>query len=161
MAPHKFSSVYPYTKTDPNAPTAASCPGQLNLGWTKENIWYLSWGHPSDSSVPVPQIYNELGHQALQWAAIKRWGEINHLPTPPLFAAGAMSQLRACAYLNHPAICHGTENTPLAAWAQLYDTANQFEPLMQYATDVTWDPSINVDLQGRKVQVWDNDENWP
>ncbi|WP_156184999.1 hypothetical protein [Allosalinactinospora lopnorensis] len=105
-------------------------------GWTLADVHYVSSGAAS-SIEAVPQIYRTDGTQARQWAAISAWGARNGQGT--IRFAGAMSQNTACSQRGD---CSHTDNTPEAAWNQLWEELNTHPetqiPALPTATDIRW-----------------------
>ncbi len=80
--------------------------------WTQYDYWYVSWGNPSAFS--TPEIYNQTGAQAQQWAMISLYSVQHH--SGPIVFMGPMDQHNI-----QPGCCTGTNNTATQAWDQLWN----------------------------------------
>lgn len=105
-------------------------------GWTLADVHHVSTG-AAPTIRAIPQIYRTDGIQARQWAAVSSWGARND--AGPVRFAGAMSQHTACGQRGG---CSATDNTPKAAWTQLFEELNSHDETavssLPTATDIRW-----------------------
>lgn len=105
-------------------------------GWTLADVHHVSTG-AAPTIEAIPQIHRTDGIQARQWAAISSWGT-RHSSGPVRFA-GTMSQNTACDQRRD---CSATDNTPKAAWTQLWEELNSHDETaishLPTATDIRW-----------------------
>ncbi|MGI5122141.1 hypothetical protein ACQEU5_21780 [Marinactinospora thermotolerans] len=124
------------------ANSADGCPGygssstSCSNGWSLADLHYVATG--ADPSIrAIPQIYRTDGIQARQWAAISAWGARSGKGNVRF--VGAMSQRKACEQRGG---CSTTNNTPQAAWTQLYEELNSHSDTkvaeLPYSTDMRW-----------------------
>jgi hypothetical protein len=111
----------------------AQCAG----GWTLDDMVYVASG-ASPTLWMVPEIYDNNGVLAAQWATIAAHG--SHGGEPVRFL-GVMTQFGACRSVDDPA-CPRLDNTPQEAWLQLHGALAayggiEFHPA-RYATDIDW-----------------------
>jgi hypothetical protein len=122
---------------------AAGCPYEdkplLGCGtssypeWTQEDVWYVSWGF--GPSLPLPLIYLTNGIHAQQWAFLSQYSVANH--GIRIDFTGVFTQSQACEQWS----CNGTDNTPAAAYEQLYYELNKYPATAQeldWMTDIRW-----------------------
>lgn len=107
-----------------------------NNGWTQDGIQWLSWG--AQPSVPLPEIYSNLGTHALQWEKIslRSWRALGGA----MVFRGTLTQWIACQQVG----CNAElDNTPAQGWQQLYDALNDgqdghpAQPILQYSSDIS------------------------
>lgn len=131
-AGHDFA-LYNFGACD-GCPYLASQNWVLPNGWTKEDVWYVSWG--ASTAYPLPEIYLTNGWNASQWYLMSVWAFNTH--GSPMVMSGAMTQWQACQDVGG---CTSTDNTPAQGWLQLYNMLNAdartAQPL-KWSTDITW-----------------------
>ncbi|RCV48023.1 hypothetical protein DEF23_25750 [Marinitenerispora sediminis] len=119
-----------------SCPTYGSSATACANGWSLGDLHYVATG-AARSIHAIPQIYRTDGIQARQWSAISSWGVRNG--AGPVRFAGAMSQRMAC---DQRGGCTNTNNTPTAAWTQLYEELNAHSDTavreLPYVTDMRW-----------------------
>ncbi|WP_211302781.1 hypothetical protein [Allonocardiopsis opalescens] len=127
-------TLYAVNSAD-GCPTYGSTSTTCNNGWTVADVHYVSTGAASTVRA-IPQIYRTDGIQARQWSRISSWGARGS--AGPVRFAGAFSQRTACQQRG----CTNTDNTPAAAWTQLYNELNAHSETavdsLPYSTDVRW-----------------------
>ena len=131
-APTETFALYNFGACD-GCPYLASQNWVLPNGWTKADVWYVSWG--AETTYPLPEIYLTNGRNASQWYLMGVWSYINHGSS--MNFSGSFTQWQACQERG----CTGTDNTPAQGWTQLYNALNAdtrtAQPL-KWATDITW-----------------------
>lgn len=111
----------------------------LNSGWTVEQ-YYQAMTFDAGGTYAVPQNYNTLQNQALEYAAISEYGQQAHGHGVAFY--GALTQFVACKQF--PAQCSQVDNFPLFGFATLYDTVQRnsyvsgLQASMQAASDIFW-----------------------
>ncbi|MDA8371646.1 MAG: hypothetical protein M0026_17530 [Nocardiopsaceae bacterium] len=117
-------------------PVHGSASTSCNNGWDLADLHYVATG-AAPTIRAVPQIYRTDGIQARQWAAISSWGATHG--NGPVRFAGSLSQHTACSQRGG---CPTTDNTPEAAWTQLWNELNAHPETqisaLPYATDMRW-----------------------
>ncbi|RNL86896.1 hypothetical protein [Halostreptopolyspora alba] len=122
--------------------SADGCPQHGSSTTTCANEWTLAdLHHVSTGAAPtieaIPQIHRTDGTQTRQWAAVSSWGARHG--SGPIRFAGAMSQNTACDQRRD---CTATDNTPKAAWTQLWHELNSHDETaisrLPTATDIRW-----------------------
>ena len=114
------------------------CPScQIPNNWTREDIWYVSWGLPA--AWPLPLIYAKSGINADQWYRMSLYSVTNH-GTRMVFR-GTGTQWQACQQKS-PSLCasNGTDNTPALGWGQLAHWLNT-DP------NTSWTPAWSTDIR--------------
>lgn len=132
-----------------NFGTCDSCPyrGHPNwspegLGWSLENIYYVSFGAPPAGI--TPEIYSKVdeplfGMHAYQWQNLK-------LIYPSLFFSGTVTQYDACHdpmnTNGEECIINSLDNTPAEGWILLFTALNSnpisSQPILPWSTDFSW-----------------------
>ncbi|MFC7330993.1 hypothetical protein [Marinactinospora rubrisoli] len=129
------STLYAANSAD-SCPTYGSTATACANGWSLGDVHYVATG-AARSIRAIPQIYRTDGIQARQWSAVSAWG-VRHGSGPVRFA-GAMSQRKACEQRGG---CTNTNNTPTAAWTQLYNELNAHSETavreLPFSTDMRW-----------------------
>ncbi len=126
-----------------NYGSCTNCPTRLNPAlqppndWTLEDLWYVSYGLPS--AWPVPEIYNNNGVNARQWAYLSYYAVTQH--GAPIHFPALMTQWQACQQVAD-AECETLDNTPQESHNQLlselaYWPATRQESL-GWVTDICW-----------------------
>jgi hypothetical protein len=111
-----------------------SCGTSTYLGWTIEDVWYVSYGAPS--ALPLPLIYLTTGVHAKQWANLSRYSVTQH--GYRMDFTGVFTQWRACQQFGG---CYTTDNTPDAAYQQLSFELSKSPATAQnlpWKTDIRW-----------------------
>lgn len=115
-------------------PTRLAPQWQCASPWTKEDVWYISFG--SGASYPMPLIYATNGVNARQWAWLSVYAVEQH--GAPMNFKGAFTQFQACQQRGG---CDLLDNTPAQGWQQLYDELKFDERTKQHlawSTDIKW-----------------------
>lgn len=114
-----------------------ACPSCISPnGWTREDVWYVSYGPAANW--PFPEIYLRSGIHADQWYRMSVYSHTYH--GGRLHFLGTLTQWQACQ-TNGP--CNGTDNTPEEGWTQLQAKLNSDERTRQpiiYTSDISWLP---------------------
>ncbi|MBI9044367.1 MAG: peptidoglycan DD-metalloendopeptidase family protein [Anaerolineaceae bacterium] len=108
-----------------------SCAG----AWTKEDIWYISYG--SGMSYPLPLIYADTGVNAEQWYLLSLYGYTEH--GLPMDFVGVMTQKQSCIQVGGD--CGTLDNTPRQGYQYLYNEINSninTAQDMRWSTDIMW-----------------------
>ena len=132
-APAELYALYNFGACD-GCPYLASQNWALPYDWTKEDVWYVSWG--AWTTYTLPEIYLTNGWNASQWYLMSIWAHTNH--DSAIRFAGSFTQWQACQDVGG---CTSTGNTPTVGWTQLYNALNADARTMQglpLATDITW-----------------------
>ncbi len=123
---------------------AQGCPttgtGPCDLGWTQEDIWYVSWGSAANP-LPVPEIYFNAPpgppSNARQWVTLAALHG-----GAPMFIPGVLTQWQACQDPGRK--CDRGYNTPIQAWRQTMDALYAVTPdpntgqNVLFSSDITW-----------------------
>ncbi len=127
-----------------NFGSCTNCPTRLNPSllppndWTLEDIWYVSYGLPA--AWPVPEIYNNNGVNARQWAYLSRYAALQH--GLPLVFPALMSQWQACLQVSNDPDCETLDNTPSESYTQLMSELAYWPETRQdsisWVTDICW-----------------------
>ena len=137
-----------------NVGDAAGCPQKCAAGWTKDDVWYVSWG--AAPSELLPEIYNSAN--AAAWAGLSLYG-YQHYGESMVFS-GALTEFQACVQRPSDSTCKSrftkkqlagckglpTSNLCVAAiasgWQQLYDklkaNSRTAQETLPWSTDVKW-----------------------
>jgi len=91
--------------------------------WTLEDGLYVSWSPPY--LAPVPEIYNEVGAHAWQWATLSKYSADTNPQKGKIVFSGVLTNWKACEGLN----CTGFKNAPERGWIQLFDTLFQYSAI--------------------------------
>lgn len=116
----------------PERAADAPASGPYAFGWTAADLWAVS---AQGSTQVLPQMYNELGTQARQWATLAQvtasLGRINF--------AGALTQYGACEDQHDP--CAELKNRPGLGWQQFSQALKEqrISTQLTWSTDVRWD----------------------
>ena len=131
-------NLYPYL----NFGDANSCPTRFfphwdcKDPWTKEDLWYVSYG--VGAAFPLPLIYATDTGNAQQWALMSLWAAQNK--GAPMQIQGVMTQWQACQ--QYPSGCGpGLDNRPEEGWQQLYDELARdarTKQELRWSTDILW-----------------------
>ena len=115
----------------------AGCPTCTSPnGWTREDVWYVSYGPAANW--PFPEIYLTSGIHADQWYRISVYSHDYH--GGRMHFLGTLTQWGACQTYGP---CNGTDNTPEEGWQQLQEKLNADERTAQpviYSSDISWPP---------------------
>ena len=84
--------------------------------WTQGGVWQFAWGGGALGA--IPEIYNQAGHNALQWQQVNRWAYLNS--REPVAILATLTQHNACMERGGCSDGDGTDNTPAAGFWQLY-----------------------------------------
>lgn len=108
-------------------------------GWTVDNIYQLAAG--VSGARAIPQIYATNGVNAEQWYRISLHGSTAYGARIPF--RGTMTQQTACADLNQPPECLGTNVSPAIGWTFLQnqisaDARTRLGGPIQWSTDISW-----------------------
>jgi hypothetical protein len=120
-------------------------PGFVN-GWTHSLIYSVASG--TSLRYPIPQIYNTMWSNALQWQNLNQYMMQNFYTAPMIFW-GVMTQQTACIEndigANNGPHCDATiKNSPAEGWQQLQqvlasDPQTQNTAVLNlYLTDISW-----------------------
>ena len=108
---------------------AAGCPTRsypnwtCNPPWTREDVWYVSFG--VGAAYPLPLIYSRDGANAQQWALLSLYSYTQHGARMDI--KGSFTQYQACQQF--PDGCGtGLNNTPSQGWTQLKNRAKSRQP---------------------------------
>jgi hypothetical protein len=124
-------------------------------GWTREDAWYVVYG--TRPAWPLPEIYIKNGLNAQQWALLSQYSY-----TAKKFAfifVGVFTQMQAC--IQSPGQCPGVDNSPAAAWNQLYvelsrNANTSFIP--PWSTDIKWwNGVVTLNASGQPPPVLKNE----
>lgn len=131
-------NLYPYLDFG----DANSCPTRVfphwdcKDAWTKEDLWYVSYG--VGAAFPLPLIYATDTGNAQQWALMSLWAAQNK--GAPMQIQGVMTQWQACQ--QYPSGCGpGLDNRPEEGWQQLYDELARdarTKQELRWSTDILW-----------------------
>jgi hypothetical protein len=109
----------------------------LVFDWTLFYVHYTAWR--VSPAWPIPEIYNENGYNARQWAYLSYWGVTRPTPYAPIYFSGEMTQYQACGGAPE---CTGINNTPVQGWTQLLSEINYWPQTSQttipWMTDIDW-----------------------
>ncbi len=117
----------------PENPSNAPISGPYSYGWTAQDIWNVVT-HKNTSV--IPQIYNERGAQARQWATLETiTGSLG-----PIRYAGVLTQFQACVDQQHNDPCTGIKNTPQTGWLQFAQalTSQGHDARLPWLSDMRW-----------------------
>jgi hypothetical protein len=122
-------------------PSGGGCPSCTpNNGWTKDDVWYVSWGAPP--AWPLPEIYRTDGVNAWQWQRMSLYSYENH--GARMYIKGSFTQWAACQGTGGTDIqCRndGLDNRPEAGYLQLYNALssnpNTTLSSLPWSTDIT------------------------
>jgi hypothetical protein len=145
-----------------NYGSCTNCPPRLNPAlvppntWTLEDIWYVSYGLPA--AWPVPEIYNNSGVNARQWAYLSYYAATQH--GVPLFFPALMSQWQACLQVSNDPDCETLDNTPAESYTQLLSELAYWPQTRQdsisWVTDICWSgrsPACGQNLPGPSLAL--------
>lgn len=125
---------YDYGSCD-SCPTT-NCPNcQIANNWTKDDVWYVSWGVPP--AWPWPLIYATSGVNADQWYRMSLYSYTNH--GGRMIIKGSGTQWQACQ--QHPGTCSNLDNKPSMGWGQLAQWLNldtRTAQSLDWSTDIKW-----------------------
>jgi hypothetical protein len=112
-------------------------PGKCLNGWDQETI-YSVVSYSRLAILAIPQIYSTAGGNAKQWQQISLYSSLAH--GSAMSFLGPLSQYKACQQKGG---CGGTNNTPNAAWYQLWntlqmDTNTTVVPPFSSSNDIGW-----------------------
>lgn len=119
---------------------AAGCPTRSHPswpctnGWTRDDVWYISYG--SGASYSLPLIYADSGVNAEQWALLSEYGFTRH--GLPIEFVGVMTQYQSCIQVGG---CGTLDNTPDEGWTFLYNELQRnlaTAQSLRYLTDIMW-----------------------
>jgi hypothetical protein len=114
-----------------------ACPTCISPnGWTREDVWYVSYGPAANW--PFPEIYLNSGIHADQWYRMSVYSHDYH--GGRMHFLGTLTQWQACQ-THGP--CNGTDNTPEEGWSQLQEKVNsdvRTEQPIIYSSDISWPP---------------------
>lgn len=135
--------IYNFGSCD-GCPTNSNPGGIPNNGWTVDNIYQVSAGIPHTRV--IPQIYATNGVNAEQWYRISLHGATSYNVRIPF--RGTMTQQTACADLDQPPECLGTNVSPAIGWTFLQnqigsDTRTRLSSPIQWSTDISWRQVMN------------------
>jgi hypothetical protein len=82
-----------YPPTEPEDQSGVIALGCDTLGWTQDDVYYVSWG--SLRAYPFPEIYNTTGANAEQWYRIALFTHLAHNHRTMIFR-GTLAQFTAC-----------------------------------------------------------------
>lgn len=105
-----------------------------NSPWTKEDVWWISYG--SGASYSVPLIYADTGVNAEQWARLSLYGYQTH--GLPIEFKGVMTQYQSCIQVGG---CGTLDNKPDEGWNYLVKELKRNAATAQYPkylTDIMW-----------------------
>jgi hypothetical protein len=110
-----------------NYGSADSCPpyGNCANGWTREDVWYVSWGAPR--AYPTPQIYYEANIR--QWYGLAMHGHSQHGEAIRLLST----------FTEHAA--DPSTYTSRQAWNKtngLLNSDSRTSQTIPFSTDITW-----------------------
>ena len=121
---------------------AAGCPTRsypnwsCNPPWTREDVWYVSFG--VGAAYPLPLIYSRDGGNAQQWALLSLYSYTQHGARMDI--KGSFTQYQACQQF--PKGCGtGLNNSPSQGWTQLKNELNRDSRTAQtltWVTDIKW-----------------------
>ncbi len=113
--------------------------GPCNNGWKEDDLYQISYGD-SGASTPLPEIYATDEANADQWAQIAWYGGNTYSKTE-LFG-GPFTEYQACLQRGG---CSGINNSPAAAWSQLWTAVNNIPAISStaafdfgYSCDIEW-----------------------
>ncbi|PKO12618.1 MAG: hypothetical protein CVU39_23320 [Chloroflexi bacterium HGW-Chloroflexi-10] len=105
--------------------------------WTMSDVHYTAWR--AGAVWPIPEIYDNEGILARQWAYLSKWGVSRGYTR--MYFLSALTQMQACIGNSDPH-CSYLDNTPVQAWHQLHDELNYWPETAQYTipwmTDIDW-----------------------
>ncbi len=105
-----------------------------NSPWTREDVWWISYG--SGASYSVPLIYADTGVNAEQWARLSVYGYETH--GLPIEFKGVMTQYQSCIQVGG---CGTLDNKPDEGWNYLVKELKRNPATAQYPkylTDIMW-----------------------
>jgi hypothetical protein len=121
---------------------AAGCPTRAYPNWscgppwTREDVWYISFG--VGAAYPLPLIYARDGGNAQQWALLSLYSYTQHGSRVDI--KGSFTQYQACQQF--PDGCGiGLNNSPSQGWTQLETELNRDGRTAQsltWSTDIKW-----------------------
>ncbi len=117
------------------ASPGAQC-GSSPYLWSKEEVWYVTWG--SSPVYPVPEIYANSGVNAQQWYLMSVYAYQTH--GLAMEFRGVMTQFQSCQ-VNPDSACPVLDNTPLEGYNQLSGYVNgdaRTAHKIRWSTDITW-----------------------
>lgn len=119
----------------PGCPYLASPGASCGGGYSKEQVWMVTYG--LSPVWPLPEIYRTDGVNAQQWYLMSVYSYTAH--GIKMQFIGPMSQYQACLQRGG---CNSINNTPQQAWTQLYALLNG-DPrtdgeTLPYLTDIFW-----------------------
>jgi len=125
----------------PQSPQDVPSSSIYSHGWTAEDIWTVT---TRNNTRVIPQMYNEAGAQARQWATLAAVTR----SLGPISYAGALTQFQAC--LDRGNLCDGVDNTSEVGWLQFAQAlaAQGLDPQLPWLTDVRWDFDETPFLKG-------------
>ncbi len=113
----------------------SGCPACVpNNNWSRDDIWYVSWG--ATPAFPLPEIYLTNGVNADQWYRMSLYAYTNH--GYRMNFVGSLTQWNACQEVGG---CAGTDNRPEAGYLQLYNAVNadsRTAQTIRWSTDISW-----------------------
>lgn len=112
---------------------STSSPGLCNNSWNQDSVRYVAWG--ASPAVPLPEIYTTSGVSANQWQQISLYSYLAY--GTRMTISSPLSQSGACSQKG----CSGTNNTPSAAWSQLWNGLNGDSRTAQnlvWSDDISW-----------------------
>jgi hypothetical protein len=119
----------------PGCPYLASPGANCGGGYTKEQVWMVTYG--LSPVWPLPEIYRTDGVNAQQWYLMSVYSYTAH--GVKMQFIGPMSQYQACLQRGG---CNSINNTPQQAWTQLYTLLNEDartdDEALPYLTDIFW-----------------------
>lgn len=122
-------------------PGGSSCPGCTpNNGWTREDVWYVSWG--ATPAYPLPEIYRRDKVNAYQWQNASLYSYNTH--SSRMVFKGSFTQWQSCQGTSSSAVdCRNKslDNPPadgyLQLWTALSSNPNTSLSSLPWSTDIT------------------------
>lgn len=102
--------------------------------WTREQVWYVSFG--SRPIYPLPEIYLTNGVNAQQWYLMSVYSVTAH--GLPMDFKGVMTTYQACLQRGG---CSGIDNPPASGWNQLNNILKgdpRTVQILRWSTDIKW-----------------------
>lgn len=122
-------------------PSGGGCPSCTpNNGWTKDDVWYVSWG--VTSAWPLPEIYRTDGVNAWQWQRMSLYSYENH--GSRMYIKGSFTQWQACqgtGGTDNQCRNDGLDNRPevgyFQLWSALSSNSSTIVSTLSWSTDIT------------------------
>ena len=116
--------------------------GTCDNGWTLADKWYTAGGANYRQGFALPEIYNTTPELfSNEWVAAANYGHAKGRHR--FFFGGALSQYFAChphdSVIRAPYGCpapYNTDQTPSAAWKDLYSAISPFQTNLPFSTDI-------------------------